>query len=97
MGVGSQTEPSGRPMYIRIMAMAGVPAVIYYAVYKHLSIGHLMVRLNAESPYLIHDHSKAPHVTGSGVLPVTESLRGCPLHWNFSSMRDIVVSFLENP
>ena len=77
--------------------MAGVPAVIYYAVYKHLSIGHLMVRLNAESPYLIHDHSKAPHITGSGVLPVAESLRGCPLHWNLPSTRDIVLSVLESP
>ena len=28
----------------------------------------------SETPYLIHDTTKAPHITGSGVLPEVECL-----------------------
>ena len=98
VGVDSQTEPSHRSMYITIVytivTMAGI--VVHCSMYKHLSIGHPMVGLYAKSPCLIHDHSKAPHITGSGVLPVAESLRGCPLHWNLPSTRDIVLGVLES-
>ena len=28
----------------------------------------------SQTPYLIHEHAKAPHITGCGVLLVEESL-----------------------
>ena len=61
----------------------------------HLYIGQLVVWLDTQCPYFIHDHSKAPHVTGSGVLLVVESLWSCPFHRDFPSTRDIVVSVLQ--
>ena len=33
-------------------------------------------RLVSQTPYLIHDTAKAPHITGSGVLPVVDGLKG---------------------
>ena len=62
----------------------------------HLYIGHLVVWLDTQCPYFIHDHSKAPHVTGSGVLLVVESLWSCPFHRDFPSTRDIVVSVFQS-
>ena len=37
-------------------------------------IGMVFERLMSETPYLIHDTTKAPHITGSGVLLVMNSL-----------------------
>ena len=62
----------------------------------HLYIGHLVVWLDTQSPYFIHHHSKAPHVTGSGVFLVQESFWSCPFHRDFPSMRDIVISVLQS-
>ena len=51
---------------------------------------------SSQKLYFIHENSKAPHVTGSRVLLVVESLWSCPFHRDFPSTRDIVVSVLES-
>ena len=62
----------------------------------YLVVGEVVKWFHAKCPYFVHDHSKAPHVTGSGVLLVVESLWSCPFHRDFSSTRDIVVSVLQS-
>ena len=37
-------------------------------------ISKIFKRFVSETPYLIHDTTKAPHITGSGVLLVVNSL-----------------------
>ena len=44
----------------------------------------------SETPYLIHEAPKAPHITGCGVLLVVEGLWGCPLDWNLPSFGEVV-------
>ena len=51
----------------------------------YLTVCELDVWLDTKCPYLIEDNSKAPHVTGSGVLLVVESLWSCPFHRDFPS------------
>ena len=41
----------------------------------NLCIAEKFKRFVSETPYLIHDTTKAPHITGSGVLLVVESLQ----------------------
>ena len=38
-------------------------------------VGVFLKRFVSETPYLIHDTTKAPHITGSGVLLVMDGLR----------------------
>jgi hypothetical protein len=42
------------------------------------------------APYLVEKATIGPDVTGSGVLSVMHSLRGCPLDWNFATMGYVV-------
>ena len=41
---------------------------------KYLNIGVGFEWFVPETPYLIHDTTKAPHITGSGILPKVECL-----------------------
>ena len=52
---------------------------------------------DAHGPDLIQKNSIAPHITGSGVLAIVESLWSRPLHWDLPTMRNIVVLILEIP
>jgi hypothetical protein len=40
----------------------------------HLIIGKIRKWSMPQTPYLIHDTAKAPHITGSGVLIIVDSL-----------------------
>ena len=42
---------------------------------SHLIISVPFIWLVSKTPYLIHDHSKAPHITGCGVLLKVQSLQ----------------------
>ena len=42
---------------------------------KYLQISMLFKRFVSETPYLIHDTAKAPHITGSRVLLVVNGLK----------------------
>ena len=40
----------------------------------YLEVGVVLKRLVPKTPYLVHDYSKTPHITGCGVFVVVESL-----------------------
>ena len=51
----------------------------YHAILVHLYVRYLMVSLVfkwfvSQTPYLKHESTKAPHITGCGVLLVVEGL-----------------------
>ena len=61
----------------------------------YLSIAYCFKWFESKAPYFIQHTSKAPHITGNGVLFVTDSFWSCPLYRNHSSMREIVVFFIQ--
>ena len=54
----------------------------------YLWIGEILKWLVSHTPYLIHESSKAPHITGSGVLLIVKSLE-CTCTY-------VVINHLEN-
>ena len=40
----------------------------------HLGVGVSLKWLVSETPYLVHEAAKAPHVTGCGILLVVQGL-----------------------
>ena len=49
----------------------------------YLSVGVAFKRLVSKAPYLVHHSSKAPHITGSGVLLEMKCLRCISLSQDF--------------
>ena len=43
--------------------------------FAYIAIAVIFKRFVSETPYLIHDTTKAPHITGSGVLLVMNGLK----------------------
>jgi len=41
----------------------------------HLLIGIALKWFVSQTPYLVHQNTIAPHITGSGVLPIQQSLQ----------------------
>ena len=62
---------------------------------KHLGISDVMKWFVSQWPYLIEETAIAPDITGSGVLAIVKGLWSCPLDWNLTTMRDVVVFMLE--
>ena len=44
-------------------------------LYLHLIIGLVFKRFMSQTPYLVHESTKTPHITSSRVLLVEESLK----------------------
>ena len=65
------------------------------AMSMYLSIAYCFKWFESEAPYFIQHTPKAPHITGSGVLLVTDGFWSCPLYRDHSSMREIVVFFIQ--
>ena len=57
----------------------------------YIMVGIAFKGFVSEAPYLIEETAIAPHVTGSRVLFVRNSLWSRPLDWYFATVRHIVV------
>ena len=67
-------------------AVASPPIVDVY----NLFIGGVSERREPKCPHFVQDHPKAPHVAGTGVPLVQQSLWSCPFDWYLPSSRIII-------
>ena len=49
--------------------------LILILCYSYINIGEFLKWFVSETPYLIHDTTKAPHITGTGVVLVVYGLK----------------------
>ena len=63
----------------------------------YFNIFPALMRLMPQTPYLIQHTAIAPHITCCWVLLVFNCFRSSPLHWNFASMRHVIIFIKEVP
>ena len=66
-------------------------ALRFYTQYTDLDISVLFKWFVPQTPYLVHDTTKAPHITGCREGLVIECLRCCPLDWNHAPLCHIEI------
>ena len=61
----------------------------------YILVGVSLKWLVSETPYLVHEAAKAPHVTGCGVLLVVECLRSRPLDGDLATTCEVIALLLQ--
>ena len=73
-GVGSPSLLHSLPTVLSDWRNQWSVAGVLLLILANLSTGKVLKRSVSKTPYLIHDTTEAPHITGSGVLIVVNGL-----------------------